>query len=167
MNCVRRFHVLKNDRLGKPLGKDELEDVIQETLFSVWEKLGEYEGRGPLEAWAYRFAYLRLLARIRKLHNRPRLIEDVDDVVLEPQAPPSPDAFRFEELYRGLERVPSPDQDLIRSKVFDQRTFEELAVQYDVPASTVKARFYRALVKLRGMLDSTDDEFTVAPGGKA
>lgn len=157
MSCVRRFHAQRNDQLGSPLGKHELEDVLQETLFALWQKLDLYEGSGPLEAWAYRFAYVRLLTRVRMLDLRPRLIDDVREKPPEPQAPPSPDAFRFETLYRILESIEAPDRELIQAKVFDQRTFEEIAEHLDVPVSSVKTRFYRAIARLRTLLAATDE----------
>lgn len=158
MKCVRRFHVSKNEQLGRPLGADELEDAIQDTLFALWQKLDRYEGRGPLEGWAYRFSYLQILSRIRKLDRRPRLFEDLPEHVLEPAERPLADAFRFERLYLLLERVGPPGSDLIRMKVLEQRTFEEVAEILDIPANTAKTRFYRALAKLRGLFEAHDHE---------
>lgn len=167
MGCVRRFHLLKNGQFGRPLGKHELEDLLQETLFALWRKLELYNGSGPLEAWAYRFAYLRFLARVRKLDRSPRLLADVREVVLEPEAPVRGDPFRFERLYRMLERVGTRDERLIRLKVFEQRTFEEVAEELDLPTNTVKTRFYRALARLRGMLEAADGELRTTPEAKA
>ena len=164
MACVRRFHVQKNEQLGRPLEGHELEDVIQETLFALWQKLGEYRGSGPLEAWAYRFAYVRLVGRIRKLDRRPRLIDDVREAVPEPLAQPLEDAHRYEVLYRTLERVGERDRDLIRMKVFDQRTFEDLAALLDLPVGTVKTRFYRALARLRALLETSGEASIAVPG---
>jgi RNA polymerase sigma-70 factor (ECF subfamily) len=162
IGCVRRFQQLKNEQLGRPLGNHELEDVLQETLFALWQKLDLYEGGGPLEAWAYRFAYVRLLTRVRNLDLRPRLIDDVLEELSEPQAPPTQDAFRFELLYRTLERIDAADRDLIREHVFEQRTFAELAAQLGVPVGTVKTRFYRAITKLRELLGASDEGSIVA-----
>lgn len=165
MSCVRRFHVLKNEQFGRPLGSDELEDAIQETLFALWRKLDIYEGSGPLEAWAYRFAYLRFLERLRKLDRRPRLLDDLAGEIPEPQSQPRKDLERFENLYVMLERVGGSDERLIRMKVLEQRTFEELAQHLEVPINTVKTRFYRAMSKLRGLLQSSRDELQVTDGG--
>jgi len=166
MTCVRRFHMLKNEQFGRPLGKDELEDAVQETLFALWRKLDHYQGTGPLEAWAYRFAYLRFLERLRKLERRPRLLDDMRGDVPEPVSPPKRDHERFERLYRMLELVGDPDESLIRKKVLEQRTFEELAMQMELPTNTVKTRFYRAMTKLRGLLQSAQDELQASDGGR-
>ena len=166
LRCVRRFHVLKNEQLGRPLGKHELEDLVQETLIALWQKLDLYAGSGSLEAWAYRFATLRFLTRLRNLDYRPRLIEDVSDDIPEPQAPPIPDRFRFEYLYQVLERVSAGDRDLITMKFFEQRTFQDLARQLGVPPSTVKTRFYRALARVRGLLEAKDEDKAAIPGGR-
>ena len=164
MGCVRRFQVQKNQQFGRPLGQHELEDLIQETLFAVWQKLGEYNGSGSLEAWAYRFSYLRLLTRIRKLDRLPPLLADLNEHPPEPVAPIQ-EGLRYERLYSTLERIASRDRDLIRMKVFEQNTFEELALKLGLPCATLKTRFYRALEKLRGLLQAHEEDCVASSGG--
>ena len=151
MLCVRRFLVQLNVRFGRALGGQELEDVIQDTLFAVWRKLGEFQGRGSLEAWVYRFCYLEMLARLRKLERVPRLIEDVEGA-LEPRARPAADPLEFERLYRELDRLGPPGSDVIRLKVFEQLTFDEIGRRLEMSSNTAKTRFYRGLSKLRRLL---------------
>lgn len=149
MSCVRRFLTVQNARLGQPLGGHELEDVLQETLLALWQKLDQYRGIGSLEAWAFRFAYLRVLGRVRSLDYRPRLLDDLPEKILEPQAPAAPDAFRFEALYRGLERVSVEERRLVQRRIFEHRSFEDLEEEFSAPASTLKTRFYRTVARMR------------------
>lgn len=157
MTCVRRFHHLKNNQLGRPLSDEELEDSIQETLIALWRKLDGYDGSGPLEAWAYRFSYLRLIERVRKLSTRPRVLEqDVADGLAE-EPHHEPDAIRFERLHKGLESVAAGERALIRMKFFEQMTFEEMGARLALSPNTVKSRYYRALARLRDRLESAGE----------
>lgn len=165
MRCVRRFHLQKNRQLGRPFGAEELEDSIQDTLFALWRKLGEYEGRGSLEAWAYRFCYLQIVARLRRKDRAPRLVDGVGELVPEPAAGPRADAFRFERLYRLIERVGPPGSDLIRMKMLEQRTFDEISVVLEIPANTAKTRFYRAMTRLRDLYGASIPEESTRGGG--
>ena len=150
--CVRRFLVYRNRRFGNALSPDELEDVIQETLFAVWRKLDDYRGHGSLEAWSYRFSYLELLTRMRKLERRPQLLDDVEGGVLEPRASLGPDALEFEHLYRALDKLSHPGAEVIRLKFLEHLTFDEISARLAIPTNTAKTRFYRGLTKLRAEL---------------
>lgn len=153
LRCVRRMLVFKNERLGAPLGHAELDDLAQETLFAVWRKLETFSGRGSLEAWAFGFCFLELLARVRQHLRRPLAIEDLPpDALAEPAAPEARDPFALEEVYLGLERLGPPDSDLIRMKTLDDLSFEEIARREAVPVNTVKTRYYRGLERLRRLV---------------
>lgn len=158
MSCVRRFLVHRNNRAGHPLAPDELEEVVQDTLFAIWRKLGEYQGRGTLESWAYRFSFLELLASMRRFDRHPTPFDDVEGGIHEPEAPHEPSPLEFEHMYIALDRLGPPGADIIRLKVFDQMTFEEIARGLGESPNTIKTRFYRGIAKLRGVLSPRIDE---------
>ena len=151
MRCVRRILTAKNVQFGCPLGDSDLEDLIQDTLISVWRKLPDYRGRGSLDGWVYRFAYLELLTCLRRRVRRPASLDessDSDSALVAPEA----DASRIEEVYRLLERLGPPDADVLALKHFEDLTFEGIAERMEVSVNTVKSRYYRGLEKLRSML---------------
>lgn len=150
--CARSMIASRNARLGSPLGESELEDVFQETVLAMWSKLDRF-GYGSLEAWLYRISTLELLSRLRKLRRRPALIEDVGAAPPE-ETTPGPDLqlFEVERVYRGLDTLGPPESDVIRMKLLEDITFEEAAQRLGEPTNTVKARYYRGLRKLRGIL---------------
>src|SRR5688500_8604463 len=51
MQCVPRFLAARNAQLGSPLRTEEIEDVAQDTVISVWRKLPEYRAEAKLETW--------------------------------------------------------------------------------------------------------------------
>jgi RNA polymerase sigma-70 factor (ECF subfamily) len=58
------------------LGPDSgIDDVLQSTNVDLWKKRNEYDPERPFMAWAYRFAYFRLLD-YRKQQARSRLLFD-------------------------------------------------------------------------------------------
>ena len=156
MRCVRRFLVAKNAQLGRPLGADELEDALQETLFALWRKLGEYQGHGALEAWAYRFSVLELLARLRRLERYPRTVGDVEtaaDARPREAGEPAPlEPAEVEQLHRLIERLGPQAADVIRLHFLEELTFDQIAARLGVSSNTVKTRFYRGMERLRVML---------------
>jgi RNA polymerase sigma-70 factor, ECF subfamily len=41
---------------------DDVEDILQEVNLVLWRKIGEFDGSVPFTAWAFRIAYLQVLA---------------------------------------------------------------------------------------------------------
>ncbi len=152
LRTVPRTLAYRNHKLGRPLGVGELEDLAQEVLGSIWSKLKDYSGQGPLEAWAYRFCYLSLLSRLRKLRRLPTLFADAGDRAEEPVAPEVVDSLDYEHIHEGLEKIPVQESEVIRLKHLEGRTFDDIAAGLEVSKNTAKTRYYRGLIKLRQIL---------------
>lgn len=157
--CARRFVLLHNQRCGGPLGLDEVEDAVQETLFAVWRKLDRYAGSGSLEAWVWRFAQLEFLSRLR---TRRRL-QRIDELQVPDPAGEAPELARHERLYRSLERIPEAYASVIRLKHLEPATFDEVAARLAIPVNTAKTRYYRGLRLLRQALRGAQDELEGEP----
>lgn len=52
-----------------------------------------------------------------------------------------------------LARLSEREVSILKSKVFDGYTFDELSVRMGLDPNTIKSIYYRSLKKLRGMLD--------------
>ncbi len=150
MKCVRRMLAYRNRNYGNPLGQEELDDLVQETLVAVWKKLKEYKGTGPLEAWVFRFTFLQIVSRLRELERRPKLVETVPEEGAEDPLPQ--DDREFALLYESLERLGPPASEIIALKHLQGRKFVEIASELGMPLNTVKTRYYRGLARLRSML---------------
>jgi RNA polymerase sigma factor (sigma-70 family) len=140
-------------RLSSPLSTDELAEVDQSTLAALWAKLLEYEGRASLETWAFRFAQLELHKALdrRRRNARLRLADEAQLAELEQHAADSP------ELEPGtvrscIEQLGSPTAEIVRLRHYDECSFEDIAMRRSESVSSVKARYYRGLERLRGLL---------------
>ena len=60
MRCVPLSLAAQNARLGRPLNEHDIEDVSQEVLVLIWNKLGSFAGLSTLETWVYRFTSFEL-----------------------------------------------------------------------------------------------------------
>jgi RNA polymerase sigma-70 factor (ECF subfamily) len=150
MGCVPRILATVNARRGRPLGRDELADLAQDTLILLWKKLHTFEGRATLETWAWRFCFLEFSNRVRKVGRRGPLLEDLgSEVPPEAVAPTTTHPMEYEPLYQGLERLGDPEAEIIRLKHFEDLTFEELAERLNISPNTAKTRYYRGLGRLR------------------
>jgi len=147
MQCVPRFLSVLSAR-GVP-DEQEIGDLVQSVLASVWRRLPDFGGHAALESWVYPFCVHELMNANRRRRRRPWRSEDVP----EPPAPPGPDpAWLHDDVHAALERLGADEAEVIRRKHFEGLTFEEISLRLRISTNTVKTRYYRALVKLRGML---------------
>lgn len=156
MGCVRRMLVYRNRVHGSPLNAEELEDLVQDTLFAVWRKLDEYRGAAPLEAWIYRFTYLQTLAHLRKRERRPDALEVLPETEIRDEQPPDEEVSRA--VHGALERLGRPCSQIIAMKLLEGLTFRAIGGKLDMPTNTVKTRYYRGLRRMRDMLRGLEEE---------
>ncbi len=126
------------------------EDALQETFVRALQRL---DGVDPahLRGWLFTVAYHQaMLARRR---HRPAAALRPDGL---PDAVPGPlaaaqagdDARRLREL---LQRLPEPQREVIRQRVYEGKRFREIADGLGCPLNTALARMHEGLKKLRLM----------------
>lgn len=155
LGCVARMLAARNSALQPPLPAAELEDLVQETLFALWRKLAEYDGRGRLEAWAFGFAVLELHAHRRRADRFRGLLSRAEAQLPRTTFAPASERIAGEDIERvhaALAAIDRADADVVRLKHFDELSFEAIAARLAEPSSTVKTRYYRALARLRFQL---------------
>lgn len=163
LSCIARFVYRINESLGYGLLPQHLEDVVQQVYTTVWPRLGDYEGSAALESWVYGFCRNCLRAEARKRARSLKTMNMVFDELDHGQAvdAPAPEAAMqrtegVDALRDELERLRPAEREVVRLRHLEGWSFEQIARVHDLPASTVKDRCYRALVKLKGRLRSRD-----------
>lgn len=150
--CVPLILRVRNEKLGRPLDADLLQDVAQDTLVAVWTRLSAFGGASSLEAWVYRFCVHKHLTRIRDRGRRGR-IESVESPLLEQAEATEREAAPDEELlHRSLDELDADRARIVRLKHFEGLTFEQIAARLSISPNTAKTQYYRALRVLREYL---------------
>ena len=157
LQCIPRILETRNRLHGLPLGPDEIDDLVQETLAAVWRRLDSYQGKSSLESWVYGFCTRVMSTAYRTRRRQPGLVELHESVAPDP----SMAAAAFEEhesVSVCLENVPPAQRDVILFKHFEQLTFDEIARRLEMSSNTVKSNYYRGLDRLRELLARTCKE---------
>lgn len=145
----------RHRRMGAPLTPDLFEDVVQNVLLALWEKLAAFDGRVPLLAWAFGFGSFELLKAVQRAgRDRERSVE-LPDVV---DTRPAGDIDTREQLLAMLQRLEPRDLDILQHKHIAGRTFAEIGTLLGWPAASVKTRYYRAMETIRRRLPGADGE---------
>jgi RNA polymerase sigma factor (sigma-70 family) len=147
---VERLCQARNLRAGRPLRAEDVTDIAQEVRLRVWQRLGDYAGTAPLEAWVFAFVEFLMRNAVRKQHRRPEAQPFEEGSVA---AVPSPGAVFHDDVHGCLDRLAALDQQIVRAKFFDGLTLDETARRLGLNLNTVKSRYTRALQQLHGCLE--------------
>ena len=62
------------------LGKDDVQDLLQEVFIKIYQKLNEYDERLKFSSWAYRITHNHIIDYFRKVSARPKFnsLEDYE-----------------------------------------------------------------------------------------
>ncbi len=155
MSCIPRYLASINGRHGRPLASDALDDAAQQVFTLVWAKTEEYRGAARLETWVYTFCSLTFSNLMRSEFRRTSTVRIEWDALPTP-APTRAigDTLDDPALLCALERLDSESVQVLRLKLFEGLTFDEIAERLAIPANTAKSRHYRGLSELRDRLRS-------------
>ena len=154
LTCVHRILEAINARRGGALGVHDLEDISQDVLVRVWQKLEAYRGHVALEFWVHRFCFLEYQNKLRGVRRGVRPGGANPDSVLD-AARSEAEALDEEmgELEACLSELEPDLEQVLRAKTLDGKSFEQIGAELDIPPATAKSRYYRGLLELRRLVD--------------
>ena len=129
----------------------QAEDVLQETFVRALERL---DGVDPehLRGWLFTVAYHQAMLARRRQKSRPASTLDESAVVTDRGLGPAGEVERDDEAsrLRGLlERLPAPQREVIRQRVYEGKRFREIAADLNCPLNTALARMHEGIKRLR------------------
>jgi RNA polymerase sigma-70 factor (ECF subfamily) len=131
-------------------------DVLQETNLALWDKAQEYDPDRPFVPWAYKVAYLQVLA-YRKRCSRSRLLFDEQLVSeLAEQAASRDDDLdqRLEALGDCMGRLPGPRREMIDLRYLRGESVDAIAERLRKTPNVVAANLYRIRKALLECIES-------------
>ena len=132
------------------------EDLAQESLLRIWKGLPGYHGGASLSTWIYTITRNTCLTELKRLALRPTVSLDVPEVELatehlpEFQSTDRPTAGDLD-IQVMLDRLPEKYRQVLTLFYLEQKSYEEVAAQLDLPMGTVKTFLYRARQELLKM----------------
>ena len=144
------------------------EDLFQDTMMTVFERIGAFRGEAPLGAWVRKIAISKCLMYLRSPWHRARLAIDRDDE----------EALSREELWRlivpdaraeqlDVEKALALLSPTARAVVWlydvEGYSHEEIAQSFGRTISFSKSQLARAHARLREWFEPTTDRQPCAP----
>lgn len=147
---------------------DEAEDVVQESYFRAWSKLGQFEGRSSFATWLTRIAVHEALARARRRGRQHAFgvgAEDDDEGVhmvgrgdgVHDVSPGPQDLAANHELRRlldaAVDELPDSQRLVFVLRDVDGMSGAQTAEALETTEGAVKVRLHRARGALRRIIE--------------
>jgi RNA polymerase sigma factor (sigma-70 family) len=148
--CVPKFVRVANQSFGGVLQREDLEDVAQEALVTIWRRLGDYRGEASLETWSFRIADFSVRNAARRIIMRRSVTMEG---VPEPAEDGTADKMaEIDALEVAMAALPPDEALVIRLKHYESLTFDQIGKTLGQSPNTIKTRYYRAMDLLRNKL---------------
>jgi len=143
------------------------EDLFQDTMMALFQRLGDFRGEAPLGAWLRQIAVTRCLMYLRSPWHRARLHWESGDedgalrsTMLSATPPTSADVLDVERALAGLTPVGRAVVWLFEVEGYSH---EEIARLFGRSVSFSKSQLARALARLRLGLAPQEDQEACTP----
>jgi RNA polymerase sigma-70 factor (ECF subfamily) len=145
-------------------GREDAEDLVQETLAKAWAAYGHFEPGTHLRAWLYRIMTNTFISGYRRRDRAPVLMrEDLVDRMALPLWPSGSPALRSaeaealdhmpaEDVRQALRELPEEFRTVVYLADVEGYTYHETAAMMGTPIGTVMSRLHRARRALRSKL---------------
>lgn len=137
--------------------REEAQDVLQDTMFKLFDRIGEFRGDCPFWGWLRQIAVNEALMRLRK-RNRQPFADDSDEIELEAHdvllPPAAADAAL---LAQALGKLPDATRSVIWLYHAEGYTHDEIAGLMGKTASFSKSQLARGTRRLRDLLRITQE----------
>ncbi len=140
-----------------PMLRDEadVQDVLQELFRDLSLHPDTLAGVGDERGFLLRWVHRRAIDQIRRRQTRTRHTAAFGEEAIEnPFAPtedPDESTFRAQ-LAEALDELPKEQRAVVQLKLWEHRTFDDIARILDIPANTAASRYRYGLDKLRTRL---------------
>ncbi len=121
------------------------EDVVQESLFKVWQKAASYRGESSLRSWALSITHNTAISMLRKRRDElrdPTLMTDAD-------GGPGPDRqvagqMMVSEFWAALDTLDPLSRTVVVLREIEGMAYEDIADTLELSLPTIKTRLFRA-----------------------
>jgi RNA polymerase sigma-70 factor, ECF subfamily len=157
--AFRQLYHLYHRRLSRFLARlthrpETVEEIINDTLWVVWQKAQEFRGSSLVSTWILGIAYRRALKTLRREQSADACMQPHDEwrgVAVDEGSREHADW-----LERALAQLPVEQRMVLELAYYLGYSCEEIAGIMDSPVNTVKTRMFHARQKMKTLLRSLD-----------
>jgi RNA polymerase sigma-70 factor, ECF subfamily len=167
-DAFRELYLRYHRRLARFLTRlthrqEDAEEIINDTLWIVWQRAGEFRDASPVSTWIMGIAYRRALNMIRRAatHARVMALEGADGEAAVSDAGQATEDRQL--LNLALAQLPLEQRLVLEFTYYLDHSCEEVAEIMECPVNTVKTRMFNARRKLRAILAEHGGDWGASP----
>lgn len=131
--------------------EDLVEEIINDTLYVVWTRAGDFRGDSQVSTWVFGIAYRTALRSLRRPGHQLQHAVPIEEELL--SAPDELGAEQTREwLTQAMRYLPDVQRVTLDLAYRHGYSCEEIAQIMACPVNTVKTRMHHARAKLRTLL---------------
>ena len=138
-------------------GREEAEEVSQDTFLKIYKSLNKFNGESKFSTWIYKVAFNTCLDRLKR-NKRLQPFAGLDEFT-EPEAlslmnilESIEDKERKQMIQDCMHSLPGEDSFLLTLYYFEEQSMDEIAKIIGITPNNVKIRLYRSRKKLASLL---------------
>ena len=131
--------------------REEAQDVLQDTMLKLYDRIGDYRAESPFWGWLRQIAVTEALMRLRRRGRQPFTEEAGDEDLECPQTLP-PQAADAALLARALQSMPDATRSVLWLYHAEGYTHDEIAGLMGRTTSFSKSQLARGTRRLRDLL---------------
>ena len=141
--------------------EEAVDEVFDDVMMVVWNKIASFEGRSKLSTWVFSIAYRRALKERTRRAGANRVEVEYTDEVAEPEAVEGEAERKVEagrkrdKIKAALKKLPSDQGTVVRLAYFEGLGYRDIGAIMECPEDTVKTRMFHARRKLKAALGGT------------
>jgi RNA polymerase sigma-70 factor (ECF subfamily) len=143
------------------MGNDrDRDDVLSQTMLEVLESIGNFKGKGSLEAWAGKIAFHTVTGHTKRRGMIERVMMPETHERGIAKTTPEQEASRGrirERVTKALDKLPMERRNTLVLRLVFGHSIQEIAGLTDVPVNTVRSRLRTGLRELRRGVASERD----------
>jgi len=141
------------------------EEVVDDTMLTVWRKAGNFAGRSKPSTWIFGIAYRKALKASRRFPD-DKMAGNVSETELR-QTDGLESIVVRQQIAQALGRLPREQRAVVELTYLRGYTYTEIADIAGCPVGTVKTRMRSAREKLRVLLTTREEQMKEADNAHA
>ncbi len=156
-----RFYPQLTRYLSRLMRRPEMvEEVVNDTLFVVWDKADQFQGRSKVSTWVTGISYLKGIKALDRLRMQPEqqaeTLAEAEDIAESENLISKLGLGEW--LASGLDKISADQRSVIELTYFSGYSYQEIANIMDCPVNTVKTRMFHARRKLSKLLPLLEEQ---------
>jgi RNA polymerase sigma-70 factor (ECF subfamily) len=138
--------------------KQDAEDVVQDTLFQVWQRKNDWEAILNLEAYCFRATRNNAINKISLKANQQESIPDHFDI---PEYKSNMQELLEEKeqaamLEKYIRQLPEKQQTILQLRTIEELSYKQIAEVLNLTEEQVKVNLFRARQKLKVFFEDSE-----------